>query len=72
MLLSSRASRICSIIVSEPRMVPFSGSNVLLPEAIVPTAYTTAMRERGRKPDRRGRDALVVSGPSMRSLSVRR
>ena len=54
MLLSSRASRICSTIVSEPRMVPFTGSNVLLPDAIVPTAYSTAMRERGRKPTDEG------------------
>ena len=50
MLLSSRASRICSTIVSDPRTVPFSGSNLLLPDAMVPTAYSTAMRDRGRKP----------------------
>jgi hypothetical protein len=35
---SSRTRRICSTTVSEPTTVPFTGSNPLSPETIVPTA----------------------------------
>ena len=42
----SRASRICSMIVSEPSTAPFTGSKPLSPLTMVPTALTTAIRDR--------------------------
>ena len=68
---SSRICRICSTIVSEPTTAPLTGSYALLPDAMIPEAWSTATRAVGRMPDGLRRDALIQRSVDRAVLAVR-